>query len=77
MITTPRDLISVTEAAELLGISRTTLYAAIRNDIASVPGAARIGRRVIIRRAAFEAWLRCEDVPDNVVPFLSTRKQAS
>ena len=51
------DIIPIAEAARRLDMSRTTLYAAIRKDIASVPGAARIGGRVITRRAPFERWL--------------------
>ena len=51
------EIIPIAEVAKRLDMSRTTLYAAIRKDIASVPGAARIGGRVIIRRAPFERWL--------------------
>lgn len=66
---TTSDVISIAEAARRLDMSRTTLYAAIRNDIASVPGAARIGGRVFIRRAPFERWL-AGDTSTNVVPLV-------
>jgi excisionase family DNA binding protein len=46
--------ISVLEMAQLLGISRMTAYVAVRNG--TIPSL-RIGRRVLISRAALDRWL--------------------
>ena len=59
----PLEVMTIREAARRLDMSRTTLYAAIRDDITSVPGAARIGGRVFIRRAPFERWMAGGDAP--------------
>jgi excisionase family DNA binding protein len=46
--------LTVEEAAELLRVNRKTLYEAIRLD--QVPGVARIGKTLRIRRAALVEW---------------------
>ncbi len=46
--------IAVTEAAERLGVNRTTVYQAMR--LGQIP-AIRLGKRVVIPRAAFERML--------------------
>jgi excisionase family DNA binding protein len=51
--TTPAFL-TVEEAAELLRVNRKTLYEAIRLD--QIPGVARIGKTLRIRRAALLEW---------------------
>lgn len=45
--------ISVTEAAELLGLSRPTVYKLMRRDDFPV---LRIGTRTLIHRAKLEEW---------------------
>ena len=47
--------ISVEEAAEMLGIGRTSGYAAARAG--NLPGVIRIGRRVVVSRDAIERLL--------------------
>jgi excisionase family DNA binding protein len=50
--------LSVEQAAELLGVSRSALYDAIaRHEVPSV----RIGRRVLVPRKALEEWLERSD----------------
>lgn len=51
---TDRLLVSVREAARLLGIGRDTAYGLIREG--RLP-AVRIGRRVLVPRAALEPWV--------------------
>jgi len=45
-----REFLSVDEAATLLGVSRNTLYEAVKQD--QVPGALHIRKRIVIRRQA-------------------------
>lgn len=45
--------ISITEVAELLGVSRPTVYEAIRRN--QLP-AVRVGKRIVIPRARFMRW---------------------
>jgi len=53
-----RRTISVEEAGKLLGISRNSAYAAAaRGDL---PGALRIGRRIVVARDAIERALAGE-----------------
>lgn len=53
-----RLTVTVEEAAELLGIGRNSAYAAVdRGELPSV----RIGRRLLIPRAALERMLREAD----------------
>jgi excisionase family DNA binding protein len=47
---------SIQEAAAEAGVSESTLYAlANRNKL---PGARRVGKRIVIHRLTFEEWLR-------------------
>jgi excisionase family DNA binding protein len=48
------EFLTVEEAAELLRVNRKTLYEAIRLE--QVPGVARIGKSLRIRRAALVEW---------------------
>ena len=52
-----RLALSVTEAAEQLGVSRVTMYAYIKR--ADFP-AAKIGGRVLIPRDKLKAWLEAQ-----------------
>ena len=49
--------LSVTEAAEALGVSRVTLYQYLKRQ--DFP-AARIGRRVLIPRDKLKEWLEAQ-----------------
>ena len=53
-----RLTITVPEVARLLGVSRMTAYAAVRDG--TIPSL-RIGRRVLISRAALDRWLAKTD----------------
>lgn len=46
---------SVREASELLGITTRTTYRLVRDG--ELPGARRLGRRVVIVRPILERWL--------------------
>ena len=46
--------LTVEEAAELLRVNRKTLYEAIRLE--QIPGVARIGKTLRLRRAALLEW---------------------
>lgn len=52
---TRRRLISVNEAAGLLGISRSLAYEWLRRN--ELPGAVIVGTRAWVRRAVLERWL--------------------
>lgn len=54
LVTPPRLTYTVEEAAELLGISRSGAYEAVR---AGVIPAERIGRRWVVPRGRLHAWL--------------------
>ena len=47
--------VSVEEAADMLGVGRTTAYMAARSG--QLPGVIRIGRRVVVSREAIERLL--------------------
>lgn len=47
--------LSLPETAQLLGISRNLLYSAARSG--EFPPARRVRRRIVVGRAALEAWL--------------------
>jgi excisionase family DNA binding protein len=49
-----RRTYTVDEVAELLGLARGTAYARVRDG--SIP-ARQMGRRWVISRASFDAWL--------------------
>jgi excisionase family DNA binding protein len=51
-------LLSAVEAAALLGIGRTALYAL--NSSGRLPLPVRLGGRVLWRRAELAAWTACE-----------------
>ena len=48
-------LISVSRAAELLGVSRTTGYDQARTG--QLPGLAKLGSRFVVRTAVITRWL--------------------
>jgi excisionase family DNA binding protein len=48
-------LISVSRAAELLGIARTTGYELARSG--QLPGVTKLGSRFVVRTAVFTRWL--------------------
>ena len=50
-----RKTLTVVEAANILGISRNTAYELAR--LGKLPGALRLGRRVLVSRKALEAFL--------------------
>ena len=47
---------SVSEAATQAGVSEATLYSLATQG--KLPGGRRVGRRIVIHRGIFEAWLR-------------------
>jgi excisionase family DNA binding protein len=53
-----RELLDARQAADLLGLTRWQLYQAIRRG--ELPGAVRLGRRLMFKRRVLEAWLRGE-----------------
>ena len=55
---------SVDEIAELLGIARGVAYECVRNG--SIP-ATRVGRRWLVPRKRFHAWLDGTDIPKTAV----------
>ena len=61
--TPTRDAISATEVAELLGLSRNSVYYAVTRG--EIPHR-RVGRRIIFSRSAIMAWLGSQerDVPE-------------
>lgn len=58
------DLLRVGEVATQLGVSRWVVYELVRRGV--LPGAVRVGRRVLLRRPVLEAWLRGEDAAAGV-----------
>jgi excisionase family DNA binding protein len=58
---TPCPTLSVAEAAEELGIHRTTLYSLIERGQAPFP-VLRLGRRIRISQFVLDTYLRCEEV---------------
>jgi excisionase family DNA binding protein len=50
-------LLSVREAARLLGVGRDTTYVLVRER--RIP-AVRVGRRILVPRAALERWIEKE-----------------
>lgn len=57
MPTNEKLALSVSEAAELLGLSRPTVYKLMRRDDFPV---LRIGTRTLIHRAKLEAWVAAQ-----------------
>ena len=60
--TNPKPLMSVQEAAGMLGVSRATIYRQIERDELPLP-VYRIGRRMRIPRLQVERFLRGETFP--------------
>ena len=50
-----RKTLTVVEAAKILGIGRNTAYELARQG--KLPGALRLGRRILVSRQALEAFL--------------------
>ena len=50
-----RKTLTVVEAANILGIGRNTAYELARQG--KLPGALRLGRRILVSRQALEAFL--------------------
>ena len=46
---------SIPEAANLIGVSKSTLYALAK--CGELPGSRRIGTRIVIHREVFQEWL--------------------
>lgn len=58
-----RITMTVEEVADALGVSRSSAYEAVRaGEIPSV----RVGRRILVPRAALEELLRCPQVAGGV-----------
>lgn len=60
-----KPLISVANAAELLGIGTTTAYDWLRAG--ALPGAVQVNGRWYVRRAVLEAYVRGDDVLGDAV----------
>jgi excisionase family DNA binding protein len=58
-----RKTLTVEEVAEALGVSRTSAYALARSGVLPV---LRVGKRIVIPRAAFEKFL--ENPPASAPP---------
>ena len=48
------DFLSVKELASYLGVNTNTVYGAIKKG--KIPGAKKIGGRILIHRLTFESW---------------------
>jgi excisionase family DNA binding protein len=57
-----RRLISVNDAANLLGISRSLAYEWLRRN--ELPGAVIVGTRAWVRRAVLERWVNGDSGDD-------------
>jgi excisionase family DNA binding protein len=57
---TASDLLPIEAVAPRLGLSRWRTYDLVRKGL--LPGALRLGRRVLVRRKVFEAWLAGETI---------------
>lgn len=62
MVTHPRATLTVTEAAEILGISRSSAYELVNTG--DIP-ALRLGRRIVVPRAALDALLETAQNSDS------------
>ena len=51
----PKVGMSISEAAAQAGVSTATLYALANQG--KLPGARRLGKRIVVHRARFTAWL--------------------
>ena len=52
----PPLAMSIAEAASQAGVSAAVLYSLANQG--QLPGARRLGKRIVIHRATFEAWLK-------------------
>ncbi len=52
----PSKVMEVTEVAETLHVHRTKIYRLVHEN--RLPGAFRIGKRILISRSVFENWLK-------------------
>ena len=52
----PSKVMDVEEVAEILHVHRTQVYKLVREN--RLPGAFRLGKRILISRAVFDDWLR-------------------
>lgn len=60
------DVLSAAEAAALLGCSKRHVYQLVDRD--QLPGARRLGRRVLIVRPVLEAWLLGSEDTASLIP---------
>jgi excisionase family DNA binding protein len=58
----PRRTLTVVEAAAVLGISRASAYEAVRRN--ELPGARRIGGRIVVSRDELDRYLRGNAQPE-------------
>lgn len=65
-------LLSVIQAAKLLGISRNLCYEQINEG--TIPHV-RLGRRVLVSRVALEQWIARESVGDTEEGMVSSRPE--
>ena len=70
-----KPLLSVREAAELLGVGTTTAYEWLRRE--ELPGAVQHGGRWYVRRAVLEAYIRGADVLSGVADGVAPLRPAS
>ena len=54
-----RRTYSVEEVARLAGVGRRSMYEAVARG--SIPGTIRLGRRILLSRAAIDRWLNGAD----------------
>ena len=65
MAVAERSTVNIDEAAQTLGVSRLTLYSAIRNGESPVP-VIKIGKRLVVPKAALAKLLSGEDASGSV-----------
>lgn len=61
-VETQRDTLTIEEAARRLGISRNSCYTLAAKG--QLPGALRLGKRIVVSIYIFEKFLRGEDKND-------------
>jgi predicted DNA-binding transcriptional regulator AlpA len=59
------EVLDVRAFAKLLGMTEQSLYARRSRDPGSLPGAIRIGRRLVWRRETIERWLEALEQSQN------------
>lgn len=55
----PTSFLSVAEVARALGLPRSSVYALVRSG--DLPGARRLGNRVVVNRAHLERWIEATE----------------